>query len=132
MSAQNAIMGKMKRELSRPKRRSALFWWLLEQHDWIVENSNACGVPWNSLGALLDELGLKSCAGKPAARETLRSTWKRVRKEKARIEAALIAKEAARAAKATANPRRNMPSQFPKTNYGPPHPRVVGSLVARS
>jgi hypothetical protein len=120
MSDQKDTLEKLQKALSRPGRRSPLFWWLLEQHDWILENSNACGVPWNTIAALVAELGLTSLTGKPAGRETLRTTWKRVRREKARIEAARFANEAARSAKAAANPRRNMPSQFPKGSYGPP------------
>ena len=47
-------------------------------------------------------------------------TWWRVRKEKARIDALRAAERAERERRAAASPRRNMPSQFRKGEYGPP------------
>jgi len=47
-------------------------------------------------------------------------TWWRVRKERARIEALRAAERAERERRAAANPRRDMPSQFRKGDYGPP------------
>ena len=47
-------------------------------------------------------------------------TWWRVRKEHARVEALRAAERAERERRAAANPRRDMPSQFRKGDYGPP------------
>ena len=51
---------------------------------------------------------------------TARKTWQRVRKEKARIDALRAAERAERERRAAASPRRDMPSQFRKGEYGPP------------
>jgi hypothetical protein len=51
---------------------------------------------------------------------TARKTWQRVRKEKARIDALRAAERAERERRAAASPRRDMPSQFRRGEYGPP------------
>ena len=59
-------------------------------------------------------------SGNAANARTARMTWWRVRKEKARIDALRAAERAERERRAATNPRRNMPSQFRKGDYGPP------------
>ena len=61
---------------------------------------------------------------------TARKTWQRVRKEKARIDALRAAERAERERRAAASPRRDMPSQFRKGDYGPPLATPTAKLPA--
>ena len=100
--------------VARPSRRSSLFWWLLENHDALVEAevSTGLGLPWRELCAQFEALGLTSVAGGAVGRELAKKTWQRVRKEKKRLEARRAAAEAKRAARRAADPRGNMPSRW--------------------
>jgi hypothetical protein len=104
--------------LARSSDRSSLFWWLLENHDWILEEADGRRLMWIELCPKFAEMGLTDRTGKPALPKTAKLTWERVRKERARVDARRAAEEEERAAKRAANPRRNMPSQWRGT-YGP-------------
>jgi hypothetical protein len=103
-----------------PYQRSKLFEWLLAHHDEMVAASAGRRVEWRRLCAEFAKEGLTDGEGNPANARTARMTWWRVRKEKARIDALRAAERAERARRAAANPRRDMPSQFRKCDYGPP------------
>jgi hypothetical protein len=103
-----------------PYQRSKLFEWLLAHHDEMVVASAGRRVEWRRLCAEFAQEGLTDSAGNPANARTARMTWWRVRKEKARIDALRAAERAERERRAAANPRRDMPSQFRKGDYGPP------------
>jgi hypothetical protein len=120
MKSQKTDREAIREDIVRSGERSPLFWFLLESHDWIVEQADSRRLNWTKLCLRFDELGLTGATGKRAGTETARSTWRRVRKEKARVEARRAAAEAERAARAAANPRRNMPSQFLGRDYSPP------------
>lgn len=104
--------------LARSSDRSPLFWWLLENHDWILEEADGRRLMWIELCPTFAEMGLTDRTGKPALPKTAKLTWERVRKERARVDARRVVAEAEQAAKRAANPRRNMPSQWRGT-YGP-------------
>lgn len=101
--------------VSRPSWRSSLFWWLLENHDALVEAevASGLGLPWRELCAEFAALGLTSTrGGETIGRALAKKTWQRVKKEKRRLDQRLAAAEAARAAKAAADPRRKAPSRW--------------------
>ena len=111
----------MKR-VARPAWRSPLFWWLVEHHDALRQNEaeTGRGVPWRELCVDFVGLGLTLADGRPVKPATARITWQRVRKEVVRVEERRARERAERARRAATNPRRNMPSQFRKGDYGPP------------
>jgi hypothetical protein len=116
--------------VARPKVRSSLFWWLLENHDELVEaeGETGLGLRWGELCGQFAELGLADVNGKPATEQTAQKTWWRVRKARARLAERRAAAEAARAANRASNPRGNMPSQWRGT-YAP---ALVEKSSARS
>jgi hypothetical protein len=103
-----------------PYQRSKLFEWLLAHHDEMVAASAGRRVEWRRLCAEFAKEGLTDGEGNLAKARTARMTWWRVRKEKARIDALRAAERAERERRAATNPRRDMPSQFRKGDYGPP------------
>jgi hypothetical protein len=116
-----AVRTKMVLErIARPNTRSSLFWWLFEHHDAVMQSAEGRRLDWKGLRATFESEGLTDLDGKPATMRTARMTWWRVRKEKARIDALRAAERAERERRAAANPRRDMPSQFRKGEYGPP------------
>lgn len=132
----SASLGKKDRILAivaRPARRSPLFWWLLDHHDELVssEINSGLGLPWEELFERFDDLGLTLCGGRPVTPRIAKQTWRRVRKEKPRLEARLAAQREERAARSAANPRNNMPSRFPKGEYPAPLADGRPSLSAR-
>jgi len=114
MTAEKKVREAIREHLARPKERSSLFWWFLENHQWIEEQRGVHRLMWTALCPEFAELGLTDRTGKPPSPKVAKLTWERVCKEKSRIEARRAAADAARSAKAAANPRRNMPSQFGK------------------
>jgi hypothetical protein len=106
--------------IARPNTRSSLFWWMLEHHDGVMQSAEGRRQDWKGLCATFQSQGLTDLDGNPANARTARMTWWRVRKEKARINTLRAAERAERERRAAANPRRDMPSQFRKGDYGPP------------
>ena len=106
--------------VERPYERSKLFEWLLTHHDEFIGASGGRRKEWRRLCGQFESEGLVSRDGKAVTATTARKTWQRVRKEKARIDALRAAERAERERRAATNPRRNMPSQFRKGEYGPP------------
>ena len=106
--------------VERPYERSPLFEWLMTHHDAMVASSGGRRIEWSRLCADFAKEGLTDADGKPVKPATARMTWWRVRKERARLEALRAAERAERERRAAANPRRDMPSQFRKGDYGPP------------
>jgi hypothetical protein len=103
--------------VERPYERSKLFEWLLTHHDAFIGASGGRRKEWRRLCGQFEREGLVGRDGKAVTATTARKTWQRVRKEKARIDALRAAERERRAA---ANPRRDLPSQFSKGEYGPP------------
>jgi hypothetical protein len=110
------------RRVARPAWRSPLFWWLVEHHDALRRNEaeTGRGVPWRELCVEFVGLGITLADGRPVKPATARITWQRVRKELVRVEERRARERAERERRAAASPRRDMPSQFRKGNYGPP------------
>jgi hypothetical protein len=106
--------------IARPNTRSSLFWWMLEHHDGVMQSAEGRRQDWKGLCATFQSQGLTDLDGNPANARTARMTWWRVRKEKVRINTLRAAERAERERRAAANPRRDMPSQFRKGDYGPP------------
>ena len=100
--------------VARPTIRSSLFWWLLDNHDELVEAEAASGLGmrWTEICVQFTELGLADRNGNKITERTAKKTWERVRKERARLSAGRAKEEAARAARRAADPRRNMPSRI--------------------
>jgi hypothetical protein len=105
--------------IARPKTHSVLFWWLFEHHDMVEELAGGARMSWAELCASFAEQGMimTDRNGNPPKPGTARQTWWRVRKEKKRLDERRAAALAERAARVAANPRRNMPSRFPRGNY---------------
>jgi len=121
MTAEMKIRESIRGHLARPKERSSLFWWLVENHQWLLEQRGLHKrIMWAALCPEFAALGLTDRTGKPPNPKSAKLTWERVCKEKARIEARQAAADAERAVKAASNPRRNMPSQFGAKYNGPP------------
>jgi hypothetical protein len=107
-------------QVERPYERSALFEWLMTHHDEMVAAAGGRRIEWSRLCAEFAKEGLTGADRKPVNAATARKTWQRVRNERARIEALRAAEGVERERRAAANPRRDMPSQFRKGDYGPP------------
>lgn len=107
-------------QVERPYERSSLFEWLMTHHDEMVAAAGGRRIEWSRLCAEFAKEGLTGADRKPVNAATARKTWQRVRKEHGRIEALRAAERAERERRAAANPRRDMPSQFRKGDYGPP------------
>jgi hypothetical protein len=107
-------------QVERPYERSKLFEWLLAHHDEVIRASSGRRMEWRRLCGQFESAGLVGRDGKAVSTTTARKTWQRVRKEKARIDALRAAERAERERRAAASPRRDMPSQFNKGDYGPP------------
>ena len=110
------------KRVARPAWRSPLFLWLVEHHDALRQNEaeTGRGVPWRELCVEFVELGITLADGRPVKPATARITWQRVRKELARVEERRARERAERERRFATDPRRNMPSRFPKGDYGPP------------
>ena len=108
--------------VARPEQRSPLFWWLLDHHDELrqAEAESGLGIPWKKLCSEFASMGITASGGKLVTAGTARITWQRVRKELARVDARRAREHAEREARRAADPRRDMPSRFPKGEYGPP------------
>jgi hypothetical protein len=120
MQAGSRGRGSIIGRVEMPYQRSKLFEWLLTHHDEMVAASSRRRIEWRRLCADFANEGLTDGDGNPANARTARMTWWRVRKEKARIDALRAAERAERERRAAASPRRDMPSQFRKGDYGPP------------
>ena len=108
--------------VARPRWRSPLFFWLVEHHDTLRRNEaeTGRGVPWGELCGEFVGLGITLADGRAVKPSTARITWQRVRKELARVEERRARERAERERRFATDPRRNMPSRFPKGEYGPP------------
>ena len=106
--------------VERPYERSKLFEWLLAHHDEFIRAWGGRRMEWRRVCADFAKDGRTDARGNPVNATTARKTWQRVRKEKARIDALRAAERAERERRAAASPRRDMPSQFRKGEYGPP------------
>jgi hypothetical protein len=107
-------------QVERPHERSKLFEWLLAHHDEVISASGGRRMEWRRLCGQFESAGLVDRDGKAVNATTARKTWQRVRKGKASIDALRAAERAERDRRAATNPRREMPSQFRKGDYGPP------------
>ena len=116
-------MNDVLQRVARPAWRSPLFFWLVEHHDTLRRNEaeTGRGVPWRELCVEFVELGITLADGRPVKPATAKRNWHRVRRELARVEERRAARERAeRERRFATDPRRNMPSRFPKGDYGPP------------
>jgi len=100
------------KKIARPKTRSALFWWLFDNHDIVRRTANGNRLAWEELCSSFAEQGITDRNGRPPSPATARKTWQRVRKERARLDARRTAEEAAQAARRAADPRNKMPSRI--------------------
>jgi hypothetical protein len=123
-------------QIARPKVRSTLFWWLLENHDEITKQAakSGVGLRWTELCSQFTKLGLTDQAGNPITRQTAIKTWWRVRKEKARLDSLVAAAKAESAARAAGRDQRKIPPAHFKKSWQPddvtnPRPEKI-TLVA--
>ena len=115
-------MNDVLQRVARPAWRSPLFFWLVEHHDTLRRNEaeTGRGVPWRELCVEFVELGITLADGRPVKPATAKRNWHRVRRELARVEERRARERAERERRFATDPRRNMPSRFPKGDYGPP------------
>ncbi len=99
-------------QIARPKTRSPLFWWLLENHDLVQNTADGRRLNWGDLCLSFAAQGMTDRNGKAPTETTARQTWWRVRNEKKRLDARRAVAEAERAAKQANDPRRKMPSRM--------------------
>ena len=101
--------------IARPGNRSALFWWMFENHDIFMEAAARHRMRWKRFCADVSELGITDTLGKPATERNARETWFQVRKEKAKLIAANRKREEAEHSckEAAAEARRLQPSRQP-------------------
>jgi hypothetical protein len=90
-------------KLRRSEKRSALFHWLAEHHDEMLEAAIGERIDWPALAKVFEEAGLTDATGKPATARTARATWYKVRR--------VVASR--RANEASARPVKIMPSRLP-------------------
>ena len=105
--------------------RSTLFWWLAEHHDALMEASDGKPIRWGPLASRLASFGLTDREGKPASPETVRLTWKRVRRFVADQAAAKLARDRTR----KVQPSR-MPATWRPQAVTPPPSRLAVSQPA--
>lgn len=107
--------------------RSPLFWWLAEHHDALTEANDGKPIRWGPLAARLASFGLTDREGKPASPETVRLTWKRVRRFVADQAAARLARD---------RTRKMQPSRMPATwrpqSADPPTPPAEAESASRA
>jgi len=111
MEAHEKLREQIRQDIAQPDDRSSLFWWMLDNHAWMVEAGGGRRMRWGKLCSHFAALGLTDRTGKPATRGGARQTWLRVRRD---IEAARNRTIEARAAN-TAEPdaRKQFPSRLP-------------------
>lgn len=120
MTAESVNGETILRKARAPFERSLLFRWLFDNHDRLLAAAGGRRLEWTVLCKDFAEEGLTDAMGKCPSPPTARMTWFRVRQEKKRIEELQRRELAEREARRVADPRRNMPSRFPKGDYGPP------------
>ena len=94
--------------IERSGERSALFWWMVEQHDEIIKKANGKRIDWPGLCAEAARRGRMDRSGKPPSVMTAKKTWQRARLEVS----------AARSAAAALPPQKINPSKIDK-NWRP-------------
>lgn len=105
--------------------RSPLFWWLTEHHDALTEANDGKPIRWGPLAACLASFGLTDREGKAASPETVRLTWKRVR----RFVADQAAAKLARSRVSKMQPSR-MPATWRPQPADPPTPPADADSAA--
>ncbi len=100
--------------------RSPLFWWLAEHHDALMEAKDGKPIRWGPLAVRLASFGLTDREGKPATPETVRLTWKRVRKFVADQAAAKLARDQTRKLQPS-----HLPATWKPTPVEPPPARAM-------
>lgn len=93
-------------DISRSQERSPLFWFLLENYEWINEQANGRRLPWKKLCVRFEEMGVTNRVGNFPEPRAAKLTWQRVRKEVARMTLRAEAAEAAKRAKEAEKDRR--------------------------
>lgn len=124
--------------ITRSDRRSPLFWWFVDHFEDLrmAELEGGLGIPWRKLCVKWAAEGITSSGGRPITAETAKKTWQRVRKEMVRVTERKARELAERQERQSTDPRRNMPSRFPKgMDFSPqivptPAKASSGALVA--
>lgn len=109
--------------LRRSEKRSALFHWLLDHHDEILDAAGAERINWRAVAERFKEAGLTDATGKPATARTARATWYKVRRVVATRRANL----------GSTRPVKLMPSKLPR-DAGPaltPEPAPAPAVPLR-
>lgn len=88
--------------VSRGADRSPLFWWMVEHYAETAKAAQGKRMPWTALCAQFAAFGLIDGHGKPPSKEAARRTWRLVRIEMAKVQAAPA-----------------MPASQPKPRYPP-------------
>ncbi|VFU17588.1 conserved protein of unknown function (plasmid) [Methylocella tundrae] len=80
MSANPKSRDSILKQIERPKTRSALFWWLYDNHDRVLHAANGARISWRELCSSFADQGITDRDGKAPSIGTARLTWWRVRK----------------------------------------------------
>jgi hypothetical protein len=111
MDAHEKLREQIRQDIAQPDDRSSLFWWMLDNHAWMVEAGEGRRMRWGKLCSHFAALGLTDWTGKPATRGAARQTWFRVRRD---VEAARKRTVESRAAnRAELDARKQFPSRLP-------------------
>ncbi len=81
MSKKRTGLGVILKAIARGPERSALFYYLYDNHDDIVRAAIGRRIRWEPLAASLKDLALLDGVGGPPTAQTVRKTWWKVRKE---------------------------------------------------
>ena len=68
------------REAAAASERSPLFWWLLENHEELIQNTRDGRIRWVVLLPLIADAGLTNADGGAPTLNVLKKTWYKVRK----------------------------------------------------
>lgn len=116
MSGRKPRLTSMLRSLARDPRRSSLFHWMVEHHEELA-SATAAGrrLDWSAFRDKAVALGLRDADDRDPSERTLRDTWRRakaevdrLRKDRAKAEAALF--PTLRRVPAMARPNPNVPA----------------------
>ena len=68
------------RTIQRSERRSALFWWFVENHDQVQKAAQGARIDWASFCAEAAKRGLTDTRGHPPTERNARETWRQARR----------------------------------------------------
>jgi hypothetical protein len=77
MDTDDRLKAALRATMAEPANRSPLFWWMLKNHDWMIEAAGGRRMRWTSLGEYFAERGLTDMTGNPPTIRSMKQTWLR-------------------------------------------------------